>query len=374
MRVMFLTQEYPMNKKNGAQNYSSSIIESLIRVGCVVDVIVLRDCSKNHPEVFDGANFIFGSGSISVLNNASKLPRMVSACISDINIKIIKDINKYCNIVIFDHFASTGYFYELKGKKIYISHNDEERSKRSFIGMIDSFYLRLAHYLDLIKISRWQKNITRDSDACSFISEVEYIKSGRGERNILLEPISRVAKYVNNEVKDEIIAIVGTFIWTPKRIALRKLVEKFLTINKKNIKLIVAGSFLDADYEEFKNLSPKISCIKNFDEVDDILKNVRIGLMVDGAGGGFKMKFLDYVRNSCAVYSLRTDVASSLMVDGRNCRIFNEIDDLLISAINDCEDIKLINVINDNAKKDFKYFFSENRFDEQISLLLNGGK
>lgn len=382
MRILLLTQEDIRSPRNGAQHYSRSIHDRLIELGHTGQVISLREPGEFSRQ--DGWDFLFPVPMAlqpSVIQNLSTLPRMTKACYSRAAKEAVTEAANAAELVILDHLAACGHVPNINNRPfIYIQHNDEFSSKLSFLDELPSGLLRIAHWIDLQKISLLQNRIYQQAAAISAISEAEFFKlrqhSSTKTKSFLIEPVRGATANrgaTKSPIRPGLLVVVGTFKWTPKRAALHRLVDTFVRLQPSEgpLTLRLAGSFYQQDIEEIASKSSHIEFIPDFRDLDSVLSDAQIGLLIDGAGGGFKMKFLDYIQYDCIIYSLRHDVPSHRLLDGVNCRIFHSTENLLEAATKECMDEDFVSAIRTRAHQDFATYFDESRQRDSVRRLLD---
>lgn len=381
MNVLFLTQEHPFELRNGAQKYTHCVLEGILSSGHTIDLVVLRPESGSARGCEPvGVSIHYGRRGKAALDFLSLKPRMVEACASLKNKSVIGALLPKADMVVVDHLASTACLNDLKGVPIwYVAHNDEMRSKKSFLRDLPMGLRAVAHAVDYFKIVRWQRKVSRAAAVLSFISESEHrvdeMQFGHSNgKSFLLEPYTRPAPARDLRSISERalrIAIIGTFKWTPKRLALHRLIDEFGRVYRDpRVELVIAGSFEAEDVRRFRDV-PGLRFVADFHSPVDVLKDARIGLMVDGAGGGFKMKFLDYISCGCAVYALETDVASSAVVNGRNAVVHSNLAAVIREAVVDVLDDGKLEGLASHAAIDFSRYLSESDFNSRVMKLLN---
>lgn len=379
MKVVFFTQEYCMGRKNGAQHYSASIIDSLVDMGVDGLIIVLRESSG--LESYRGWSVLYNQIAPEPSgwkDNISFLPRMVVSATNSFDCSAVRKVVDESDIVFIDHLACAGVLRELGPiPYVYIAHNDETESKRSFVSTVDGILYRLAHRLDLMKIDRFQSEVENGAVVVTAISERDYQTTrarGVPENKLhLLEPWREAKTEVSTMYsRSAVIAVVGTFEWTPKRLALWRLIDVFKQVHSSagdaasGVKLRIAGRFHKDDTDRLAQVPGSIECIRDYREVLDVLHDVRIGLLIDGAGAGFKIKLLDYLQAGCAIYTLSSDVFMSGMKDKVNCRISDDLEAVIKSAVREVSEASMLDILTQRARRDFKGFLSPERFSSAV--------
>lgn len=230
-----------------------------------------------------------------------------------------------------------------EGRRIpiaYLSHNHEETLWASMVRNSGASPLgRLVLWQNYLKTRALERRLAREADLITTITREDaqaYLANAPGAQTLTLTPgySGPVApeRVINDKVPRRVV-IVGSFRWVVKQENLRQ----FLAIADpafaaRGIGLDVIGDVPDGLRAE---LEPGLRATRLHGFVDDIapyFAGARIAVVPELIGGGFKLKFLDYMFGRMAIASIR-DAASGL--DDRLRRRMFLRDDLasLVKAI-----------------------------------------
>jgi glycosyltransferase involved in cell wall biosynthesis len=187
----------------------------------------------------------------------------------------------------------------------YIAHNHEAGLRR-MVASHDggSAVLKVALKADAAKYARLENRLVTRADLVTAITPRdadEFRRSHPGCRILVLPPgfegeIPPSDPAPIDDSTPRRVVLAGTFQW----IAKRRNLEEFLAaaaapFQAAKIAFVVAGKADPAYFERLAKLHPWASFHANVPSMEPFLKGVRIGLIPEALGGGFKLKALDYI-------------------------------------------------------------------------------
>jgi hypothetical protein len=92
------------------------------------------------------------------------------------------------------------------------------------------------------------------------------------------------------------------------------------------------------------------------DRVEDELNGIRIGIVAEEFGGGFKLKLLQYIFQRIPIFGLRHAIGGMKLVHGKSVMSFNTMEELCIGVVRDISNEKLLKAISDNAYSESQSF------------------
>ncbi len=126
------------------------------------------------------------------------------------------------------------------------------------------------------------------------------------------------------------VTMVGAFVWIAKRESLRRFVAAAeRPFSKAGIELLVIGKVPDGLMEEIRS---KYTVCKFAGWVDDVratVETARMGVMPDEVGGGFKLKYLEYIFAGLPVAAIRSQAAGLPLDIERDMMPADDIDGLV---------------------------------------------
>lgn len=231
------------------------------------------------------------------------------------------------DFVVFDHYAmgwaiapfmnaSTG------GRKpvlVHVAHDHEASVYASLVrGFKGSAFKRLGLWQNWLKTRSLERYIARSVDLVTSITAEDaerFAVDAPSTAGVVLTPgytgeISSRPTLTSSVPRN--VVMVGNYKWVAKSENLRQFVAAADSVfHRHGITLHVIGSMQDALAQELRR-SAKATVLHGF--VDDIaphFANARIAVVPEEIGGGFKLKFLDYIFGRVPVATL-THAAAGL--------------------------------------------------------------
>jgi hypothetical protein len=200
---------------------------------------------------------------------------------------------------------------------VHVSHNNEENVWRAMGREAEGSALkRLALRRNAIKVATLERRVVRAVDILTTITDEDRITLGAAvaqDRSLSITP-----GYAGQIVSDRQITaatprrviIMGSFQWVVKQVNLTRFVEIADPIFKKQgIALDVVGDISNTLLASLKARC-QATCFHGFvTDVAPYLARARIGIVPESIGGGFKLKFLDYIFGRVPVATVSQAVA-----------------------------------------------------------------
>jgi glycosyltransferase involved in cell wall biosynthesis len=231
------------------------------------------------------------------------------------------------DVIVFDHYASgwalQRFLATPQGKSAhrpaiaYVAHNHEERVLRAIAAGSDaSLVRRLGFWQNYFKVRAMERFMVNHVDLVTAITQEDadtFAAQRPGLKTIVLTPGYNGAVAGERQITAAMprhVIMVGSFQWAAKQENLRQ----FLRIAdpvfaRHNIVFDVVGSVPDALRAE---LTPTLKATRLHGFVQDpgpLFDGARIALVPEAIGGGFKLKFLDYLFRRMPVATLVDAVA-----------------------------------------------------------------
>jgi glycosyltransferase involved in cell wall biosynthesis len=184
---------------------------------------------------------------------------------------------------------------------IHISHNHEERLWHSMARDAQvSFLRRMVLWQNYRKVRALERRVVRRVDLVTTISDEDNQSLGsQALRAMILTPGFQGQKRAERKILSTTprrAILVGSFRWVMKQENLRRFVQIADPIfAREGIMLDVVGDVPD---ELLKELQPgcRATQFHGFvQDIDALMGQARISVVPEVIGGGFKLKFLDYV-------------------------------------------------------------------------------
>ena len=254
------------------------------------------------------------------------------------------------DVIVFDHYASgwalQRFLATPQGRSAnrpaiaYVAHNHEERVLRAIAAGSDaSLVRRLGFWQNYFKVRAMERFMVNHVDLVTAITQEDadtFAAQRPGLKTIVLTPGYNGAVAGERQITGAMprhVIMVGSFQWAAKQENLRQ----FLRIAdpvfaRHNIVFDVVGSVPDALRAE---LTPTLKATRLHGFVQDpgpLFDGARIALVPEAIGGGFKLKFLDYLFRRMPVATL-TDAVAGLPAELRDEMIQSDTLSALTEAV-----------------------------------------
>lgn len=236
--------------------------------------------------------------------------------------------------IVFDHYASGWALQRFLASPLgrsaqrpriaYLAHNHEERVLRAVAAESDaSLFKRLGFWQNYLKVRAMERYMVNHVDLVTAITDEDaasFASQRAGLKTIVLTPGYNgtvcAARAITAATPRHVI-MVGSFQWAAKQENLRQFLRIADPVFARNgIVFDVVGSMPEALRAE---LAPQLKATVMHGFVQDptpLFEGGRIALVPEAIGGGFKLKFLDYLFRRMPVATL-SDAAAGLQAELR---------------------------------------------------------
>ena len=249
---------------------------------------------------------------------------------------------------------------ERPGKKIvvvHVSHNHEENLSHALFKANSSFTVRGGVLLlNWLKIAFWERRMTSMPDIVTAITREDrdaYWSRSSMPVYLTLTPGHSgaiVNRRVINAATPRNVVIVGSYRWGVKEQNLRKLLLEADNLFVANgIILHVIGDVTDSLKQEFQGKLRSTVLHGFVDDFAPYLAESRIALVPEVVGGGFKLKFLDYIFGRIPVATIE-EASAGLPEEIRRTMLQSpDMKSLVESILHNIDDIDLLNEMQEKA-------------------------
>lgn len=230
---------------------------------------------------------------------------------------LIKNRGKY-DVIYIDHYRCSwvvilAYFIN---KRTYVfNHNLESSVYKSLFKSNDFTRLkRVVSFVEYIKVFLTELLVFRLICGLSSISN-EDIPTWVKTKSIVLPPYSSKPYLIKGKPDRPTGIIIGSFHWRLKQYNLKIFLDSFYEVYKKspkNCSIVVAGSAPSEFFSSIQNEYPFLSVIDGFNDLSDLGGIATIGICPDQAGGGFKLKTLDYYKLNLPMIAIENGASGLL--------------------------------------------------------------
>ena len=383
-RTLFVTRYYPVPAHTGALRYSSQLIRTLARLSARVDVLCQID-PRSGP-IPDEAFSEF-SDNVSFFMQPPRTPSLAERVLSSLphaaithataeNREQLDELLKcHPNCIVVDHIASAWAYEQLKSYKarhahvpiVYCTHNVERDTRLSlFYESRSRPMLLLGSLIDVLRIDRSDRRLARLSDLVTCISSVDrakYVARYRPAQAVVVRPTYwghvRVTRKIDTSVPRRV-CLVGSFVSSPKRSNLSAFLrEGYRAFVSRGIEVLVVGRMDAAHRKVVQGRWPAATFTGSVARVESYLASSRVGVIPEVAGGGFKLKSLEYVFNRVPIFALTNAVVDLPLVAEESIELFSDIPSLCRGIVDNIDNLRHLNDMQQKAFEACAAFRSE---------------
>ncbi|MEJ0041061.1 MAG: glycosyltransferase [Rhizomicrobium sp.] len=336
MKILWLTREDPFLLDRGDLIYSAGLITALAELGAAVTVLCFQ---RNDIDTSTPPNVRRRYAQMNswhrIWSLFSKLPSDAYRHRSPSFQKLLQEeLDKGdADVVVVDYYAmgwvldaialkSADGFKRRAPAVVYLSHHYEQ-VVRSVVasGYRGDLPTRLVLSIDASKGMALERRLVKEAALITTITDSDrdcFLKDVPNTPVLALTPgYAGVPSQISDIRSDRQrnVLLVGAFDWIAKKQNLKEFVLAANDPFKKNgIKLVIVGRASPAYMDEIRSLSAICEFVGPVADVQPYLRDARIGLMPDTLGGGFKLKYLDYIFGGLPVATISSQL-SGLPVD-----------------------------------------------------------
>ncbi len=315
MKCLWISRHVPYPMNEGLKVYSAKLSEALAHAGAFVRVLGFGD-TQSVPK--DRARMEWVSvpgdrrGTAAALLNRFPLAAALDST-GAYRALLDEQLREPWDAIIFDSYGSgwaldrcEAYRASPLGARtvlVHVSHNHEEVLWRSMARQADAgLPRRLALWQNYYKVRSLERRLLREVDLVTAITieDEQALRAHRNDDHTLTLTPGYDGAVAPERVIDASVprraVIVGSFHWVVKRDNLARFVEHAdARFAANGIELVVAGDVPD-DLKQTLLASSKATRFEGFvKQLGPFLAQARIAIVPELIGGGFKLKFLDYI-------------------------------------------------------------------------------
>jgi len=370
LRCLWLTRMDPVPTDAGDLVYSLHLLTSLSRAGVRLTVLAMgRITDRARSTQADQIEWIFvprESGReigrrAAVRSLFSHLPNVATQYnTAPFRHALRLQMARSWDAIVVDHLgmgwawpAVQAYPRRKPGVvSVFIAHQCEAEARRS---MARNFYgnvvRKIALSLDAAKADRLEKRLIRQSNLVTAITDEDVRCFGSLEKIIPLTPGYAGRRVACREITDATprrALILGSGNWLAKQMNLIEFTAAADELfHERQIELWVVGNV--PNHLRAKNHFRAIRFLGFVEDLGPIFTSIRIGVVAERTGGGFKLKTLDYIFNRVPIAAIRGSIAGLPLTAGFHYLSFASMGELAqgVSAVID--DIERLNLLQSAA-------------------------
>lgn len=315
MRCLWISRHVPYPMNEGLKVYSAKLSEALAQAGAFVRVLGFgsTEAVPEHRARMEWLS-VPGErrGTVAALLNRFPLTAALDSTAAYREL-LDAQLREHWDAIVFDSYGSgwalercNAYRASALGARtilVHVSHNHEEVLWRAMAKQADTgLPRRLALWQNYFKVRSLERRLLREVDLVSAITtEDEHaLRVHRNDNHTLtLTPGYDGAVAPERTIDSEVprrAVIVGSFHWVVKQENLARFVEHAdAQFAAHGIELVVAGD-VPAPLKETLLATCRATRFEGFvSNLGPFLAQARIAIVPELIGGGFKLKFLDYI-------------------------------------------------------------------------------
>ena len=219
---------------------------------------------------------------------------------------------------------------------------------RNFCGNVAR---KIALSIDAAKADRLEKRLIRQSNLVTAITDEDVRCFGSLEKIIPLTPGYAGRRVACREITDATprrALILGSGNWLAKQMNLIEFTAAAdEVLHERQIELWVVGNV--PNHLRVKDRFRAIRFLGFVEDLEPIFRSVRIGIVAERTGGGFKLKTLDYIFNRVPIVTIRGGIAGLPLTPGLHYLSFASVQELAQGVVAVIDDIQRLNSLQQAA-------------------------
>lgn len=331
MKCLWIAREIPFPADSGDRIYTAQMARAFGQANGGVTFVGIADHANAAPPADDpDVQWVSIGGGRHSLPRAllSTMPLVAAThATAAYRAKLDALFAQPWDAIVFDHYGSGWALQRYlasplgrsaqRARTVYLAHNHEEKVLRDVAAHSDaSLVRRLGFWQNYLKVRAMERYMVGKVDLVTAITAEDaasFTRQRDGLRSLVLTPGYNGTVSPERSISAATprhVMMVGSFQWAAKQENLRQ----FLRIAdpvfaRNNIVFDVVGGMPDSLRAE---LTPSLKATRLHGFVEDptpLFASARIALVPEAIGGGFKLKFLDYLFRRMPVATLVDAVA-----------------------------------------------------------------
>ena len=399
LKTLFITRYFPYPKHTGALMWSSMLIEMFSKLS--VSVEILCQAFEEEENEWIGQHNSYHPNCTFYVQKRKKISSIKRVLTVLPNASVTHNITKNHELleallerkpklIVIDHIGSVWALkaiQKFKEKKhgtsvLYCAHNYEYDTRRiiakEFLPDLFNFAI---HLIDALKIRFADRKIF------SFINMLitsankdrkNYLTKYKPQNAITILPVYEKEILNSRDIDKKVsrkICIVGSFIWSAKKLDLEKFLHTACERLRRNcIELVVVGKMEQAYIEKLRTIWPNVEFTGVVNKIEPFLKECRIGVLPEVPGGGFQWKAMEYIFNRLPIFTIEGAVADLPVTKNGKIAAFPNREKLVDGIIYHIDNFQLLNHMQNESFSACKGFIDiEDRVDSLKNALNKKG-
>jgi glycosyltransferase involved in cell wall biosynthesis len=370
LRCLWLTRLDPIRPDAGDLTYSYHLLSSLAGAGAHLTVLaVARPGDYPGRRAADGIKWVLiaptGAGELRGRLAVSSLFRLLPNVAVQYKTAAFRralsaQLARRWDVVIVDHIGVGWTWPRIEAYRrrhpnalsVFIAHQCEGEVRRQVARDYHGNALhRLGMQVDAVKASMLERRIVRGASLFSAITAADRDRLGSHAKSLLLTPgyagLRRPARRITATTPRRAL-LFGSALWIAKQMNL----TQFLAAADElfachDIELWVVGKV--PGHLRDGNRFRATRFLGYVEDPAPIFDDMRIGIVAEQSGGGFKLKSLDYVFNRVPIAALAGSIAGLPLAPDRDYLSFETLPDLARGIVAAIDDVEQLNALQDAA-------------------------
>jgi glycosyltransferase involved in cell wall biosynthesis len=314
MKCLWIARYIPHPMDAGAKVYSAQLAESVAATGVAVRFLGFgRTQAIPSDTRIDWVPIAGGKrGRAPALFSTLPVAAAIDAT-SAYAVELEQQLREEWDAIIFDGYGSgwaldrcIEYRRRANGRRpllVHVSHNHEETLWRTMAReSSESMPRRFVHWQNYIKVRALERRIARSVDLLTTITDEDadaFRATAARNATVTLTPGHtgwRSGQRVIDARVPRRVILVGSFRWVMKQENLRRFIKIADPLfAEENIELDVVGDVAGNLLDDFLQSCRATRFCGFVDDLAPLMANARMAVVPELIGGGFKLKFLDYI-------------------------------------------------------------------------------
>ncbi|MBI5118032.1 glycosyltransferase [Candidatus Poribacteria bacterium] len=366
-RIILITTVLPAKLSAGDRVYIYHLVKSLMSFA---EVLVVGHSDNGEPCLGDFGHKQFAATAAQRSKAASLFSLYPNIIYQDRTAGMFRLLERVVPVdgvdaVICDHLRTYWAIEKLKKRfrqsgnglprTVLVMQNHETLARQSMAEEESGIMKRWALRWDARKVKHHEQRAIKDFDRITAITADDARTLNRAYEK---EVTTVTPGYSGTVLADRQIScrtrrqavMLGSFFWQAKQINLRELAlaagSRFAS---SGVSLKIVGTGPAGLFKEIAGRTKAVEFIGWVESLKEILLESRVAIVAEKAGGGFKLKSLDYVFHRVPIAALKGTMAGLPLVPNRDYLEFDSIEDLVGGVIEAIDDIDRLNRISKNA-------------------------
>jgi glycosyltransferase involved in cell wall biosynthesis len=367
LRCLWLTRVDPKHPDAGDLSYSFHLLTSLRRAGVKVTVLAAARASNCAlRSIIDGVEWrLFDPKKTQRSHRSSPFLRSLFSRLPDIASRhktvefrheLDAQLAKKWDAIVIDHLGMGWTWPRVKAYcrrnsgvvSLFIAHGCEGEIRRTMAqNYRGNFIRKLGLHFDARRAGVLERKLIRQSSLLSVITAEDRCNFGNLAKSVLLTPGYAGAHARSREITTTTprrVLMFGSAVWLAKQMNLKEFIAAADELFWHNqIELWVVGKVPDQLRTERRHRATRF--LGFVDDPGPIFRDVRIGIVAERTGGGFKLKSLDYIFNRVPIAAITGSIASLPLIPGRHYLSFDSMPQLAQGVADVIDDIERLNCL-----------------------------